>query len=705
MTLDCEILAPAGDLQSAIAALEAGADAVYLGLRRFSARAGAENFGTEELARVASFAHILGAKVYVALNTLVKDGETEEFFESARLAWNAGADALLMQDMFLGKELKSRYPEMVLHLSTQAGCCNVRGARLAAEYGFSRAVLARETPLAEIGKISSVIETEVFVQGALCTCFSGQCYLSSFIGNNSGNRGRCKQPCRKRYKLDREGYGEYAYALSPADLSVGERVKDLLAAGVRSVKIEGRMRRPEYCAAAVRYYRALLGGAPAGEAFSRLKRAYNRGDYTEGLAFGQNAFLSRKVQGHIGERVGTLVRTADGWLCKSGYPAVKGDCFKLLRGGEEAGGAAFLASAEGGFLLSSSDRLRAGDEVRLTTSVHNAEGFAPKRTALSGTLRFVRGEPARASCGGVVLTGEPLPAAKNAPLTEEEILACFAKTDGLPVEIAFRVETEGAFLPRSALNAFRRAFYGALEAALAPPRAPLMPVSADPPAVRPVRGRLNAVIGESPKPCDLFIYKPRDYGKLARPAAEGTVYLYLPPFLTSAEEEALRADIVRFDGIYCDGYYAADLARETGLPFFAGTGFHIANRYALCEAKRTAKYVALSDEISVREQDALAAEGVFALREGDIRVMDLLYCPFERTCAACDGRTFYSLTDEAGRNFPLRRYRMGGACRFELYNCASLRPCGGLASRLRDDSAESVRGAQTTRGHAERSVL
>ena len=311
-----EILAPAGSEQSAYAALRAGADALYLGMTRFSARESAENFCASSLEKLAREAHLLGAKVYVALNTLVKDGELSDFFSAAREAWNAGADALLLQDVFLGRSLKALYPEMVLHLSTQAGCCNVHGARLAKRCGFSRVVLARETPLGDIAKISEVIETEAFVQGALCTAFSGQCYLSSFAGNNSGNRGRCKQPCRKRYSIDRKGFGEYAYALSLSDLSVGERVKELAAAGVTSFKIEGRLRSAAYACAAVEYYRALLAGQPAEDALSRLKRAFNRGDYTCGLAFGQDKrLLSRAVQGHIGERVGTLSRVRGKWFC------------------------------------------------------------------------------------------------------------------------------------------------------------------------------------------------------------------------------------------------------------------------------------------------------------------------------------------------------------------------------------------------------
>ena len=391
-----ELLAPAGDIACAKAALAAGADAIYLGLPAFSARAGAGNFALSEFSETVRLAHLLGAKVYVCLNTLVKDGETDAFFESALTAWNLGADALLIQDIFLGKELKRRYPSMVLHLSTQAGCCNVYGAELAKEYGFSRVVLARETPLGDIAAISAVIETEAFVQGALCSCFSGQCYFSSFAGNNSGNRGRCKQPCRKLYSIDRAGFEERAYALSLSDLSVGERVKELLQAGVTSLKIEGRMRREEYVSAAVGYYRALLDGAEKSEllaARSALARTFDRGDYTEGLAFGQENLLSRNVQGHIGERVGVLEVKGGRYFCRGS--ARKGDGFKILRGGKEAGGAVCASADERGFYLSSESRLRAGDEVRITTDTALKEALLKKerRREVKLSLRFAAGEP------------------------------------------------------------------------------------------------------------------------------------------------------------------------------------------------------------------------------------------------------------------------------------------------------------------------
>ena len=724
-----ELLAPAGDIACAKAALAAGADAIYLGLPAFSARAGAGNFALSEFSETVRLAHLLGAKVYVCLNTLVKDGETDAFFESALTAWNLGADALLIQDIFLGKELKRRYPSMVLHLSTQAGCCNVYGAELAKEYGFSRVVLARETPIGNIAAISAVIETEAFVQGALCSCFSGQCYFSSFAGNNSGNRGRCKQPCRKLYSIDRAGFEERAYALSLSDLSVGERVRELLEAGVTSLKIEGRMRREEYVSAAVGYYRAILDGAKESErlaARSALARTFDRGDYTEGLAFGQENLLSRNVQGHIGEKVGVLEVKGGRYYCRGS--ARKGDGFKILRGGKEAGGAVCVLADERGFYLSSESRLRAGDEVRITTDTALKETLSKKerRREVALFLRFVAGEPPKMRCGDFEMTGgEPLARAERAPLSEEELKNCFQKTDTLPFFVTFeRVETEGAFLPKSALNALRRAFFQGLAEHLAPAREALVPVGGAA-EFSPVPSDKTAIIAEHLEglKADILIYKPRDYASIDPAEVQkgtGEKFLYLPPFFTAEDERAVASALSLFDGVYAEGSWGVKFAEQYHKKLFAGTGFNLTNRFAVQGAKGAgAEYFALSKELSASEQRALAAEGAFVLTLGSVKVMDLCYCPFGRTCKTCDKRGEYRLTDEAGRSFPLRRYRTGAKyCRFEVYNCVPLAGTDVGAGALVDASCRSdgkflVGRAHTpegaldgaTRGHTERSML
>ena len=291
-----EILAPAGNKQAFITAVNCGADAIYLGLKKFSARNNAENFSKEELSYCINYAKLFGVKVYAAMNILIKDSELEDFFREIETAGNLGVDAFIVQDMFLGKILKKKFPDIVLHLSTQAGVCNIYGAKLALEYGFTRVILARETKKEDIKAISKIIETEIFVQGALCSSFSGHCYMSALIGGNSGNRGLCKQPCRKRYTYYVDGKPiKSGYALSISDLSLGGKIKEYTKLGVTSFKIEGRMRRKEYVGTAVRYYRSLADDLIAEENarhFSDMKQATDRNNLSPiGLGAEENAQL------------------------------------------------------------------------------------------------------------------------------------------------------------------------------------------------------------------------------------------------------------------------------------------------------------------------------------------------------------------------------------------------------------------------------
>ena len=235
-----EILAPCGNLKNLICAVNSGADAVYLGLDAFSARKNAQNFSKEELKYAVSYCNQFNVKVYLTLNTLIKDSEMDDFFNTVKFALDVGVHSIIIQDVFLGKVIKEIFPSAVLHLSTQAGVCNVYGAKQAKKFGFSRVILARETAFEDICEISKIIETEIFIQGALCTSFSGHCYFSSFVGANSGNRGLCKQPCRKEcvyYSQNKKITS--GFSLSLADLSVGEDIFKYIKAGVKSFKIEG----------------------------------------------------------------------------------------------------------------------------------------------------------------------------------------------------------------------------------------------------------------------------------------------------------------------------------------------------------------------------------------------------------------------------------------------------------------------------------
>ena len=734
-----EILAPAGNMECADAAINNGANAIYLGLGSFSARQGAENFDALAFREIVKMARFFGVKVYVAMNTIVKNAEINDFLSSVVFAWNTGADAIILQDIFLGKLLKERYPLMNLHLSTQAGVCNVEGARLAKEYGFSRVILARETTLTEIKKIAEIIETEVFVQGALCTAFSGQCYFSSFAGGNSGNRGRCKQPCRKVYAYDRNGNTEKTYALSLSDLCVGEDVEKLVTAGVTSFKIEGRMRRAEYVAAAVKYYHGLLDNGQGKEnELSDLKRTYNRGNYTKGLAFGQDKrFLSTAIQGHIGEKVGVVKVVNGKFLVESRFQPQKGDGFKILRDGKEIGGAFYLKTEGKCFVISSKIRLRNGDGVFVTTdtAVNTRLLSAEKRQKVILSLYFHEGEIPVAECNGIIVKGgTPLQTAKNQALTVEDIKSCFMKTDGLPVDVEFStIDLQGnIFIPKSELNAFRRSLYTAFyESKTATYNAQYEYENVCLPKLEGKNGKTAVIANNFDNlTVDVAIYKADDYNaSLSRSFIEGSFekYLYYPAFATETDIQAIEKRLAQgnFDGIYAENYGGIAFAKAHRIKIFAGTGFNLINSLSIkgLLQEDCVAYYAISKEANQEEMAGLAGEKAFALSSGNIKIMELCYCPFGKTCSVCDKRSVYNLTDEGGRVFPVRRYLSAeGSCRFEVYNCASLIGVGaknagylldltlvkekGLAIEAKkDETAQKKLYDNPTSGHYKRGVL
>lgn len=701
----CEILAPAGGENSAISAINAGADAIYLGLDKFSARSSAENFTIENFIKICKYAHAFGVKVYPALNTVVKNSELESFLNSCVEVWNAGADALIIQDLFLGKYLKQRLPQIRLHLSTQAGTCNVLGAELAREYGFDRVILARETTLSDIEKISKIIETEVFVQGALCTCFSGQCYMSSFAGGNSGNRGRCKQPCRKLYSIDRKGFEEQAYRLSLSDLSVGERIEDLKKAGVTSFKIEGRMRRPEYVSAAVNYYYNILRDRNTEQSLSDLKRTYNRGNYTKGLAFGQDkSFISSAVQGHIGEFAGVIKVQNSKYICQSNLSFNNGDGFKILRSGKEVGGGSFGGEVKGGFIVNTHSRLKNGDKVFITTDTALTKRLLAGRLSipLKINLSFIAGKFAAAEIDRHKFFGEqPLEAAQTRPLTKEDIIRCFAKVDGYPFIPSCEVETDGVFMTASALNAFRRKVYAEYFEIISENQNTQLEADFEIPEIQTSQNGKTAVISTNlnSMKADIGILKLQDFNSDYRPQIadfSGEKYLFVPPYLTGEELEKISEIATGFDGIYCDSYFGLKLAQKLAKPFFAGTGFNITNSVSLADCN--AKYISLSKELTSSEANGLAAPNAFYLADGNIKVMDLIYCPFEKRCSECDRRELYTLSDGDGRRFPLRRYRTS-ECRFEVFNCADLSVNKPSAGKLVDRTLLKE-NKDKTRGHS-----
>ena len=294
-----EVLAPAGSMESLYAAINKGADAVYLGGNKFSARAYASNFDNENMQKAIDYAHSYGVKIYVTINTILKENEIEEAVRYVGYLYEIGADALIIQDLGLFKRIKEEYPDLELHASTQMTIHNGEAAIYFKEKGFHRLVLSREMTIDEIKHISKdlMIETEMFVHGAICVSYSGQCLMSSIIGGRSGNRGRCAQPCRMEYTLKGEKSGEQkGHLLSPKDMCTIEDVKDIIETGTHSLKIEGRMKRPEYVAGVVDNYRKAVDKV-------LFKKKYNIQEGKGQLLqlFNRSGFTNAYLKGNTGK--------------------------------------------------------------------------------------------------------------------------------------------------------------------------------------------------------------------------------------------------------------------------------------------------------------------------------------------------------------------------------------------------------------------
>lgn len=282
-----ELLSPAGSPEGVIAAVQNGADAVYMGMGAFNARRGAKNFTDEEFVKAVRYCHVRGCKVYVTLNTLVNDREMRDAVAAAKLASDAGADALIVQDLGMSYAIRCALPDIPLHASTQMSLHNLAGVEAAAEMGITRAVLARELSFEQIRFITknASIETEVFVHGALCFCHSGQCYMSALIGRRSGNRGLCAQPCRLQYSL---GGRMDDHPLSLKDNCLVDQIRRLEEAGVASLKIEGRMKRPEYTGIVTGIYAKAIREQrnPDKEEMELLEKTFSRQGFTQGYFIG-----------------------------------------------------------------------------------------------------------------------------------------------------------------------------------------------------------------------------------------------------------------------------------------------------------------------------------------------------------------------------------------------------------------------------------
>lgn len=475
-----EILSPAGSYRAFTAAVNAGADAVYLGGTRFGARAFAENFTEEELIRAIREAHFYGRKVYLTVNTLMKNEEIETLGEYLAPYYECGLDAVIVQDMGAVEYIRQHFPGLDIHASTQMTVTDAEGAEFVELQGVTRVVPARELSLKEISRIrrQTSLEIECFVHGALCYCYSGQCLMSSMIGGRSGNRGQCAQPCRLPYQSD----GETHYYLSPKDICTLDLIPDMVDAGIDSFKIEGRMKKPEYVAAVTSVYRKYTdlylkngrkGYRIIPEDREMLLDLYNRGGFSEGY-----------YKQHNGRSMIALDRPNH-----SGVPAVKitgqkgrevraqaltyldaGDVLEITgRKDNYTLGKPVEKGSDLTFLVRKQTRLSRGtvlNRVRNESLIRRLDEEVVNRKlqrAAKGRLTLRTGSPAvlKLSAGGMeceVRTEEPVQKAETRPLDEARIRRQLEKTGNSDFYFeTLDIDTEeGIFLPIQQLNLLRR---------------------------------------------------------------------------------------------------------------------------------------------------------------------------------------------------------------------------------------------------------
>ncbi len=638
-----ELLAPAGELSSVRGAVTAGADAVYLGGELFSARAYARNLTEQELCEALDYVHLFGKKLYLACNTLIRGRELPEVFSLVDPLYERGLDGVILQDPGLLSLFSRRYPQLKLHASTQMSILSKAGAEWLKKRGVSRVVPGRELSLNEIRALKDCgLELEVFIHGAMCYSYSGRCLFSSMAGGRSGNRGRCAGPCRQPY---RAGGGESCYPLSMKDLCSLEYLDELAEAGVDSLKIEGRMKAPEYSAGVTELYRKYLDRLKTNEPYrveeedlKRLEGLYLRSERQEG-------YLHR----HNGREMISLDNPAYAKVSEEEKASIRA---RLIDSAAKKPVGAYVC-------------LHAGEELMLSLFCEEAE---------------------------VSLRGPRAEEAKKRPLSEEELVRQIGKTGDTPFVITeWNVDCDGkSFVPVAAVNGLRREALSLLGERLCGER---RQVCAEDP-VLPEAGEkaektriLVGLAGRGIDPgkaakrpfIDGLILPPELYFSYAAENAAGKAqYLRLPPVLRQESLGKVRRLLERAKdcgpaGIYCDSLDALALAGEYFPPekLIADRGLYVFNPYAQEMLLKEAAYVTMNEELNGKEALSFADRArTEMIVYGRTPLMYSANCIY-KTLSHCkkDASVTY-LKDELGHSFPV--LPVHEYCCNILYNCVPL---------------------------------
>lgn len=704
-----ELLLPAGNINSFNRAIHCGADAVYLGIQRFNARASADNFTVDNLKTHIDYAHLYGVSVYVAFNVAIKNYELAQAEQDIMEIARAGADAIIVADIGLIPIINHVASGLPIHISTQAGVNNLEGAKFFHKLGAERVVLARETTMQDIKNIKDNldIELEYFVHGALCVSYSGGCLFSSIVNNNSGNRGACLQPCRLKYNLSNSNIEEEGYMLSTADLCLINRLDELKELGIDSIKIEGRLRRAEYVAQAAKSYRNVLDGVSnASDEIPYLMRVFNRGNFSEGYMFnGTDKIMFPNVQGHIGQVVGKVLKT----FLKANYPyaevsscvkLTQGDGLKVLRDDLEVGGAELHsvgALSNDRYIIPISREVQVNDTIHLTTdsSINEELNNINRRIDLRIDSTIEIGKPlslslmAQGQCAAVRSDYIVQPAVKS-PTSYDEIVNQLSKlndTEFTLKDLNINMKSD-VFIPKSKLNKLRRQGVQAIKISIINSYQGRKRVNHNKQDIKtynkPLKKTIvaeckdtNQLIGL--KSADAIVYNPYVIDKQAinelvdNRVNDINYYLALPKIIKACDIDIIRHLIPTLNdnniGIYADNYSHIELARQYNFNFIAGIGLNIYNLNQV-DLLYDADYIVASAELTELEAKPLLDRGCLLFSLGYLSIMTLAHCPNQllasNSCSNCDHKSNLTYTDRK-HSFAAKRSKVS-ACSFTVYN-------------------------------------
>ena len=703
-----EVLSPAGDMECLKTAIKAGADAVYFGLNKFNARMKADNISLDNLAQVVEFAHIRGVKLYVTINTLVSNSELTELVGMVGECLKVGVDAFIVQDYGVIFALKRVYPNIVLHGSTQLGVHNVRGARVAKKLGLSRVVLSREVTLEDIRHIRENvdIELEVFVQGAMCVAFSGNCYLSSIKHGASGNRGLCKQLCRLPYTLSNNKSKIKGYTISPRDNCMIDYLRELCDLGVVSFKIEGRLRRAGYVSVATRTYRnaidSIINKEPIDTERSKadLKKVFARGEYISGY-FQGNDIIDTNNNSHMGQELGVVVKcdkfkdiyrlTID-----SKHELHKGDGIKCLSGNDViAFGVGNIEKSGNNIQIYVKNYVQSNSRVFrvLDSEFESVDVDNTRLMRLSMMAKINVGRPIlvilKSGDKQVQVEGAIVQEAKSKPLTQESVISQLTKVgDDFVIDDIDVNLSDNAFMPVSEINAVRRDAIQKLKTEILnsykidfhkcdQPDIIHLECGTDKIAIVDEFADLSKVYTQYSR----IILSPTIYSvDVIKKFAERYKQYFSDPLILNLPVIALKDDLEVLDSIVdvvkkkgytivANNIYALDYLND-GIDIIAGSNMNITNDWsATCM-----KELGVTNIISSIEKWCSGIVGAYKMCKGKRVLMTFAHCPnktlqngykSDNDCSSnCLHRGTLNLKGD-GVEYSIRRYKVAN-CYFEL---------------------------------------